>query len=339
MSTSDEQLVDGDTGSLHGNGGRPRVVVGVDGSPGSRDALVQALLAAARRGADLEVVTTYTLQLFYAGGAPLDVPDVEAIRNSTREQAQSVLDEVSQEVTVSAVPGIQDVGMSLHVEEGSAARVLVNRSAGSALLVVGSRGRSTMRTALLGSVALHCVTHAACPVVVVHPAVAFSEPPRVVVGVDGSAASRAALVAAVDEASRRGAELEVVATYTIADYWTDLATIVVPSHDQIRGDLRRRTDQMVQEVLADRRHGGGPAVPHVQVVVVEGAAADVLVARARTADLLVVGSRGRGAFRSLLLGSVSLHCAMHATTPVMVVHPQRSRSASEVPVEPAMAER
>jgi nucleotide-binding universal stress UspA family protein len=311
-----------------GHRGRPRVVVGIDGSPGSREALVQALLAAARRGADLEVVTAYSLHLFYAGGAPLDVPDVAAIRNSTRERAQSVLDEVSQEVTVSAVPGIQDVGMSLLVKEGSAAHVLVDRSADSALLVIGSRGRSAMRTALLGSVALHCVTHASCPVVVVHPAVAISEPPRVVVGVDGSAGSRAALAAAVDEAARTGAEVEVVATYAIADYWTDLATVVVPSVEQIRAELCRRTDQMVEAVLDDRRHGGGPAVPRVHVVVLEGPPAEVLVDRARTATLLVVGSRGHGTLRGLLLGSVALQCAMHAPGPVMVVHPQPSRTSS-----------
>jgi nucleotide-binding universal stress UspA family protein len=135
-----------------------------------------------------------------------------------------------------------------------------------------------------------------------------------------------------------GAAVEAVATYVITDYWTDLASVVLPSVEQVRADMDRRTRQLVDEVLAERqdtdRH-----VPPVRTEVVEGAAADVLVARARTADLLVVGSRGRGAFRGLLLGSVALHCAMHAASPVMVVHPQRSRSASELPVEPAMARR
>jgi nucleotide-binding universal stress UspA family protein len=66
----------------------------------------------------------------------------------------------------------------------------------------------------------------------------------------------------------------------------------------------------------------------------------VLLQRARSADLLVVGSRGRGAFRGLLLGSVALHCAMHAPCPVLVVHPQVSRSdAAASRAEPAMADR
>jgi nucleotide-binding universal stress UspA family protein len=63
----------------------------------------------------------------------------------------------------------------------------------------------------------------------------------------------------------------------------------------------------------------------------------VLIDRARTADLLVVGSRGRGAFRGLLLGSIALRCAMRAPCPVMVVHLQASRTAGEARPEPAMA--
>src|SRR5687768_7717098 len=71
--------------TAEGGQARPRVVVGIDGSSGSRDALVHALIAAARRGADLDVVSSYSIQLYYVGGAPLDVPDVAAIRDDQRE--------------------------------------------------------------------------------------------------------------------------------------------------------------------------------------------------------------------------------------------------------------
>ena len=112
-------------------------------------------------------------------------------------------------------------------------------------------------------------------------------------------------------------------TYAIADYWTDLTSVIVPSVEQIRGELQRRTDQLVGEVLAERHVAGEPQDPRVRTVVLEGPAGEVLVDRGRTAALLLVGSRGRGAWRGLLLGSVALHCAMHALCPVMVVHPHR----------------
>jgi Universal stress protein family len=83
---------------------RPRVVVGIDGSPVSREALVHALIAAARRGADLDVVSSYSIELYYVGGAPLDVPDVAAIRDDQRERARAVIDEIRAEIPVSAYP-------------------------------------------------------------------------------------------------------------------------------------------------------------------------------------------------------------------------------------------
>ena len=172
------------------------------------------------------------------------------------------------------------------------------------------------------------MTHAACPVVVVHPAPVVRQPPLVVVGIDGSENARAALAAAIDEAVRMGADVEAIASYVPADYWTELDTIAVPSHEQIVEGLQQQTRTMVDEVLAERGATGDTAVPAVRAEVFQGSAADVLVHRAASADLLVLGSRGRGTFRGLLLGSVALRCAMHAPCPVMVVHPPRSRSTA-----------
>jgi nucleotide-binding universal stress UspA family protein len=322
-------------------GGRPHVAVGVDGSAGSRAALVHALIAATRRGADLDVVSTYGIELYYLGGAPLDVPDTAALQDACEARARAMVTEVQDELAASFAPGIRDIGVHLFVSAGSAAQGLLDRSEGAALLVVGSRGRGAMRSALLGSVALHCATHASCPVVVVHPpGVEARTSARVVVGVDGSDSSRAALAAAVDEATRMGAEIEAVATYVTTDYWTDLSTIVIPSVEEIRSDLERRTRRLVDEVLAQSRNRGEPSGVTVRTEVVEGPAGEVLVRRAGSADLLVVGSRGRGAFRDLLLGSVALHCAMHAPCPVMVVHPSRSGSTAATPRSaPSMADR
>jgi nucleotide-binding universal stress UspA family protein len=311
---------------------RPRVVVGIDGSPGSRAALVQAYRAAARRAADLDVVAAYTLQLYWFGGVPVDVPNVAAVREDMERRARAQLDEIRDEIAHSAVPGIRDVRAELSVSQGAPAHVLVEQARGADLLVVGSRGRGATRSALLGSVALHCATHAPCAVLVVHTDAAGSDPPKVVVGVDGSDAARSALAAAVDEAVAREAELEAVVSYQITDYWTDLGSVVVPSVEQIRGELFRRTEELVSAVLDERPVGA--ATPHVRITVVEGPAGEVLVRAGRAADLLVVGSRGHGAFRGLLLGSIALHCAMHAPCPVLVVHAQRAR----VPVETAGSE-
>jgi nucleotide-binding universal stress UspA family protein len=326
--------MDAGTDPIRGDGGRPRVVVGVDGSPGSRAALVFALTTAAQRGAELEVVSSYPVNLVWTGGLPLEIPDSDAIRVDTESRA--LVDEVRSDLSTIGIPVVAAVDVRLRVSEGRAVPVLLEQSEHADLLVVGSRGRGAMRSALLGSVSLHCATHAPCPVVVVHPVSVVIGPPRVVVGVDGSTESRAALVAALDEAGRTGAEVEVVATYSRTDYWTDVTMVHVPSVEAIRADLQRRTDESVADVVREQPAAG--VVVRVLTTIHEGPAEEVLLQRAQAAQLLVVGSRGRSAMRGLLLGSVALHCAMHAPGPVMLVHPRRSGStAGDREAEPALA--
>ncbi|MGY1633463.1 universal stress protein [Geodermatophilus sp. SYSU D01186] len=314
-----------------------RVVVDVDGSAGSRAALRYALTTAAARGAELDVVSAYLVHPYWTDPYVWDPSVVETVRTQTEEQASSFLEEVRREPAVAAVPGVADVAVRTVVTAGPAADELLSRSRDADLLVVGSRGRGGVRGAMLGSVALHCVTHARCPVTVVHPmAVEAAAPARVVVGIDGSERSRAALLRAMVEAALRGGVVEAVAAYELADHWTDMYSALLPTADQIRAGLREKATAFVQEV----RDGGATDQPAVHVQVVEGPAHDVLVTRARGAALLVVGSTGRGEPRSLLLGSVALHCAMHAPCPVMVVHPAPDRrgTADQRP-QPATAAR
>ena len=312
------------------------MVVGVDGSAGSRAALVRALTEAALRSDDLEVVTCYPVTMYYFGGAAVDVPDIPRILTDTEGRIRDLVEDVRREEAVASVPGMDDVVVRLLVTEHHAATELVERSADADLLVVGSRGRGEARSALLGSVALHCATHAACPVLVVHPDRGERPHGRVVVGVDGSAGSREALAEAAAEARRTGGELEVQVTYSMADYWMELDTVVVPSAEQITHDLQSNAARLVEEVLAGLP-GGAALRDAVRISVVEGPAGEVLVHSGRLADLLVVGSKGGGAFRGLLLGSVALHCAVHAPCPVMVVPPQRDRGEVDESREPAMA--
>lgn len=231
---------------------------------------------------------------------------------------------------MSAVPGTADVAVRTVVTLGPAADELLSRSRDADLLVVGSRGRGGVRSAMLGSVALHCVAHAHCPVAVVHRmATEPVVPARVVVGIDGSARSRAALAAAVAEAAQWGGEVEAVAAYELADHWTDMYSTLIPSAEQIRADVEGKAAAFVQNVLRELGPERDAGLPDVHVQVAEGPAHDVLVSRAHGAALLVVGSTGRGELRSLLLGSVALHCAMHAPCPVLVVHPPAGRPTPE----------
>jgi nucleotide-binding universal stress UspA family protein len=102
--------------------------------------------------------------------------------------------------------------------------------------------------------------------------------------------------------------------------------------DQMRDQVRRDAERTVQEVTSEL--AAETAAPPVSVRVAVGRAAEALPHAAEGADLLVVGSRGRGGFRSMLLGSVSLACALHSPCPVTVVRPPEHATADE----PAVAQ-
>ncbi len=145
--------------------------------------------------------------------------------------------------------------------------------------------------------------------------------PRVVVGIDQSTGARAALLFALDDAVRRGVPVEAVTAYRPPDYWMDFYAVATYRPDQLRTAAADRAEQFVAEVVAQ----GPQYQPEVRVRTVMGTAADVLIHESHGADLLVVGSRGHGGFTSMLLGSVSMQCALHATCPVTVVHSPEAR--------------
>lgn len=292
--------------------GSARVVVGVDGSPGARAALVWAMADAARRGVRLQVVSTFPVEFYWADPHLVDDRRIEAVRTDTEARVGALVDEVATESGGAPVP------VDVLVIPGPAAHRLLTAAGGADLLVVGSRGRGSVRSTVLGSVALHAVAHARCPVVVVHPrAEPPAVPPRVVVGVDGSDGSRDALVRALAEAGRVGAELSVLAAYSPPIYWSDAYEALVLPPERMRLAAQQAAETVVSAVTAGRS-----TVP-VATTAVEGPAGEVLVHAAEGADLLVVGGRGHGAIRGMLLGSVALHCVVHAPCPVMVVRAVR----------------
>lgn len=158
---------------------------------------------------------------------------------------------------------------------------------------------------------------------------------RIVVGMDGSPGGRAALDFALRDAARRGAAVEVVAAFELPEYWAAFyevpgGLIAGSAVEEVRDALRREIDVMVEEVSAELAGDVGE-LPPVTVTVVGGGSADALLRASRGADLLVVGSRGRGGFTSMVLGSVSMQCVLHATSPVTIVHPGNVRAADSVP--------
>lgn len=140
---------------------------------------------------------------------------------------------------------------------------------------------------------------------------------RIVVGVDGSTGSRAALRWAWDEARAHGATLEIVTAWQYPITTALPAFGSMPTPDDLQGEARA-------EMLAVVADEGITAEGGVEVttLVAEGTATQVLLDAAAKADLLVVGSRGHGGFTGLLVGSVGQQCVSHCKVPVVVVHPR-----------------
>ena len=140
-----------------------RIVVGVDGSDGSKEALRWALSEARLRGAALRIVYAWKMPLNVANGfAPVAIPDSTTMHELARQRLDKTVDEV--------VGHAKDVQVERRSVEGMAARVLVAAAAGADLLVVGSRGHGGFVGLLLDSVGQQCASHAACPVVIVRAA-------------------------------------------------------------------------------------------------------------------------------------------------------------------------
>ncbi|MFI7433775.1 universal stress protein [Micromonospora haikouensis] len=281
------------------------VVVGVDGSPSSLRAVRLAVAEAARRDRPLRVVHGFVWPLLRvplgpAAGAPPGA--------GLRHQAEQLVADAVAEAEKAA----PDVRVTGEIIDGEAAAVLVGESPTAVLVVVGDRGLGGFATLVLGSVAVQVAAYADCPVLVARGAAHPGGP--VVVGVDGSALSRAAVEFAAEAAAARGVALRAVHAYRHpASAGPGDMQPLVYDEDRLRGEEQR--------VLADSLAGLGerwPRVP-VEAVVVRKRPVAALVDAARDAQLLVVGGRGHGEFTGLLLGSVS-HALLHrADCPVAVV--------------------
>jgi len=272
------------------------VLAGYDGSPGSEHALSWAAREARARGIVLTVCHAWA-----PGFAAL--PGEAGVAGLARQGGERVIAGGLRRAKDLMGPGqIRPL-----LIRGQPTAVLCERSHDAAMVVVGSRGRGGIAGMLLGSVSWQVAAHAHCPVVVVRghwrPAGGYAPGP-VVVGTDGSPASDAALGFGFEEAALRGAPL--LAVCALAD-----------APGCVGGDVKLQQD--VEQAIT--RHEKEHPEVAVRREVAQGGARAALLAAAHDAQLLVVGSRGRGGIKGMQLGSVSQAVLHHAPCPVAVVHP------------------
>lgn len=278
-----------------------RIVVGVDPSAAGVAALQWALREAVSRQVPLEAVRAWSpngYAMEYAAYVSNEVEPQEVVA------AQQLADE-QLKLAREQVPGADAISCTATAVRGAPAQVLVDQSVGSLMVVTGSRGHGALSRAVLGSVSSSVLHHATGQVVVVpEPRGSDGSPGRVLVGMDHSAASTAALAVAAEQARRHG--MTLVPVYVNQPVYGDVSDGGTAGLEE--GE--RRSMKRAAEAA-----GGVDVQPEV-VVGHPGATLNVM---ARPQDLLVLGSRGRGGFEGLLLGSTSTQAAQHATCPVLVV--------------------
>jgi bile acid:Na+ symporter, BASS family len=289
---------------------RRPVVVGYDGADGTFPALRWAAAEAA--------ATEHPLRVVLAWGMPTrGVSAVSQTADLDSRHAQGVLDEAVARLRAE-VPGLEVEG---DLVRGKPAQALLDDAADASIVVVGNQSRSTFGRLVLGSVSSAVVTYADVPVVLVRSdAGSAGEVWRqgpVVVGVDGSAGSEAAVHYAFEASLKRGMAVTLVHTSEGPPPTVPGATARGTTATAVTGSETGLLE--LSPALAEARREY-PAVD-VTEVVETGHPADAIVAAGADASLTVVGSRGHGGFRGLLLGSVSRAVMEHAKSPVAVVRP------------------
>lgn len=283
---------------------QPRILVGCDGSPESGAALEWAAGYAKATGGTLTLVHAW--QWPSVQGAPVTLD-----RDSDpREWGMSLLERLKSTLD------LPDGRVVLNVSRGDPRRVLLDLAADADLLVVGSHGSGAFSRLVLGSVSTRCATHAPCPVAVVRASRPGSRH-RVVVGVDDSAGAVTALRWAMDYADLTHQSLSVVHAVEVPAPPIPFgypATYEVP-RAQVRTQIRKWLRGLVAKVEADR---GEQLARGASLHVLEGSAGHVLAHQSDHASVVVVGRRGAGGFKRLLVGSVAAAVAHHATSTCVV---------------------
>ena len=282
------------------------ILVAVDGSAESDAAVRWAAREAAMH--DAPVTLMHVVAPLVANWA---VRSLEASFTEWQEENAQHVIEQAQKTLQAAVANSEIPAVQTEVQHASVVTALTDASEKAQMIVVGSRGRGAIGRAVLGSVSSSVLHHAHCPVAVTHAeeAQAPDHTSPVLLGIDGSPASEAATALAFDEASRR--RVDLVALHA----WSDIG--VYP----VAGMYWQQYEDEGHEVLAERLAGWQEQHPDVQVQrrIVCDQPAHWLIDESQHAQLVVVGSHGRGGFAGMLLGSVSTAVAEGAKAPVIVV--------------------
>lgn len=289
------------------------IIVGIDGSEQSYGALKWAVGEAKRRGnLPVRLVTAYSLPTFTGSYSDAySMIDEEALR----EGVAQILDEAHARV------GETDVELRATVDTGDATGILLELSKRAELMVVGSRSNGGLLGRLLGTVSTSLPAHAHCPTVAVpasygkeienNPAV-LETPGPIIVGSDGSDQARVAILKAADEANLRGEKLILVnalAPYTGALNWVPAAVDFEAMYKEI-ANLQREAALWLREIYPELE---------IEFKLIDGSPVHVLLEAAESADLIVVGTRGRGGVAGMLLGSTSQGVLHNTKIPVMIV--------------------
>ncbi|MEV4642928.1 universal stress protein [Actinoplanes sp. NPDC049548] len=279
-----------------------KIIVGYDRSCEARAAAAWALDEADRTGALVEFFYAYEWPTWVPAASTVPAPAVwpdgetdRAIKGSLREAVAQARE------THPRVP------TKVSIVHGSTALTLIERSAEAGLVVLGSRGHSAV-AGVLGSVSVAVSAHAHCPVIVVRGETDRAAP--VVVGVDDSPCAQLALNFALDQALERHVPVRIIHAWRpVTGIWEDSPLVT----HTVTAEERRPFDEIVS-AWRDKY----PQVKITADAVVDHPAHALAVASA-TAQLVVVGSRGRGAFRGMVLGSVSQHLLRQSACTVAVV--------------------
>ncbi|RVW06365.1 universal stress protein [Rhodococcus spongiicola] len=290
------------------------IVVAVDGSEAASNAVVWASRAAAVHQRRLHIVTAVHIPAFYYSEPYL----ARSFQDELRDTARSRLDS-AQVLARQTAEDIGSIDITTEQIDGRPAPTLIDLSKQAWMVVLGSHGHGEIAGLVVGSVTAAVAAHAECRVTVVRGRTLDGLPPTegpIVVGVDGSESCKPAVGAAFEEAAIRGANLIAV------NVWSDVS--VQPSLGATPDDPQWSRIQTGEEVvLSERLAGWKERYPDVTVerVVARDRPVRVLSEYAEQAQLIVVGTRGRGGFRGMLLGSTSRAMLHTADCPVLIVPP------------------